>query len=87
MNTGCKCLVECCKDCLWGNGISLYDTNALNSEHWHSQGLLGDFLETVHEILSTSNDPTSMDIVSTNVMGSNLIILCNCNLIKLSGPE
>ena len=61
-STGQKCLVECCKDRLWGNGIPLYDSNALNPAHWHSQGLLGDILETVRKLICNSNEPTSMDV-------------------------
>ena len=43
-STGDKKLVECCKDHDWGNGIPLYDANCLDSNQWHSQGLLGEIL-------------------------------------------
>ena len=44
-------LVECCKDKDWGDRILLFDVNCLNSDQWHSQGLLGEILEAVHTVL------------------------------------
>ena len=65
-----KRLVECCKDRDWGTGIPLHDTNALNPSYWHSQGLLGDMLETVCNILlepTTTAQPEPMEAVSDQI--------------------
>ena len=45
-------LVECCNDKVWGTGVPLHVPNALKPTEWHSQGLLGEMLETVRDIIN-----------------------------------
>ena len=61
-STGNKTIVECCKDTDWGTGVLLYAENPLDNSKWHSQGLLGEILETVKLIL---REPTAA--LSTNM--------------------
>ena len=66
-STGDKKIVECCNDKDWGTGVPLFRQNALKTSEWHSQGLLGEILETVRNVLnaeSTNPDitPASMEI-------------------------
>ena len=51
-STGNRKLVECSRDNDWGTGIPLHNTNALNPSYWHSQGLLGEMLDTIRTIIS-----------------------------------
>ena len=61
LSTGSKQLVECCKDKDWGMGIPLFDQNVLKQDHWHSQGLLGEILETVRTILTQSQNTSTTE--------------------------
>ena len=51
--TGTKTLVECSKDKHWGTGIPLYEENCLDRTKWTSQGLLGEILESVRNVVTT----------------------------------
>ena len=66
-STGTKTLNECCKDKDWGTGVPLHDANALKSEHWHSQGLLGEILETVRNLIQipSVNNVTQMVVTES----------------------
>ena len=59
-STGNKKIVECCKDKDWGTGVPLHDVNALKPSYWHSQGLLGNILETVRSILNRNTPLTPL---------------------------
>ena len=63
ISTGEQKLAECCRDKDWGTGIALHDPKALDRTQWHSQGLLGEILETIRSILKGGNDtsPSAMD--------------------------
>ena len=47
--TGNKTIVEASSDKLWGTGISLCDTQALNPDHWHSTGWMSSILKDIHD--------------------------------------
>ena len=53
-STGSKRLVECCKDKDWGTCIPLFVENSLDSSKWHGQGLLGEILETVCQVIQNN---------------------------------
>ena len=44
-----KILAEATTDRLWGTGIALRDTNALNTEKWYSEGWLSRMLLTIRD--------------------------------------
>ena len=50
-STGTKRLAECCKDKDWGTCVPLFVENSLDSSKWHGQGLLGEILETVRQVI------------------------------------
>ena len=50
-NTGNKTLLECCYDNIWGNGHPLSDPDCLNSQIYTKQGIQGEMLEEVRDIL------------------------------------
>ena len=62
-STGNRTIVECCKDTDWGTGVPLYAENPLDNTKWHSQGLLGEILESVRLILRepTTSPSTNME--------------------------
>ena len=47
--TGCKQIVECTSDRLWGNGIPLGDPLCLDTSKWISQGIMGQILENIRD--------------------------------------
>ena len=57
-------LVESCSDQDWGTGVPLHVPNVLKSCEWHSQGLLGEILETVRNIITlhSTTQPTAMEV-------------------------
>ena len=54
-NTGSKTLLECCYDNVWGNGYPLSDPDCLNPQSYTKQGIQGEMLEEVRDILHTPN--------------------------------
>ena len=62
LSTKNRKLVECCHDKLWGTGVPLHDMTALIRSNWHSQGFLGEILESVRSILQES----SHNLMDTN---------------------
>ena len=54
-NTGSKTLLECCYDNVWGNGYPLSDPDCLSPQTYTKQGIQGEMLEEVREILRASN--------------------------------
>ena len=63
-STGDKKLAECCNDKDWGTGVPLYKQNALTPSEWHSQGLLGEILETVHNVLNSDSAASATTPIS-----------------------
>ena len=60
-STGNKVLLECCYDTIWGNGYPLSDPDCINGQTYTSQGIQGEMLEEIREILHTPPDyPPSM---------------------------
>ena len=55
-STGDKVLAESCYDKKWGTGIPLYLNDALRSDLWIGENLLGKLLTTVREILCIPED-------------------------------
>ena len=55
-STGDKVLAESCYDKKWGTGIPLYLNDALRSDLWVGENLLGKLLTTVREILHIPED-------------------------------
>ena len=51
INTGSKVLLECCYDTVWGNGYPLSDPDCINSNKHENQGIQGEMLEEVRDIL------------------------------------
>ena len=47
--TTVKMLVEASSDKLWGTGIPINDTHALDTSRWHGVGWMSNILETIHE--------------------------------------
>ena len=64
-NTQDKTILECCYDRIWGNGYPLSDPNCINPNSYESQGILGEMLEEIRDIL---NNPDSFPIVPSNEM-------------------
>ena len=62
-NTQNKTILECCYDRVWGNGCPLSDPNYINPYLYKSQGILGEMLEEIRDIL---NNPDSFSIVPSN---------------------
>ena len=62
-NTQDKTILECCYDRVWGNGCPLSDPNCINPNSYKSQGILGEMLEDIRDIL---NNPDSFSIVPSN---------------------
>ena len=62
-NTQDKTILECCYDRIWGNGYPLSDPNCINPNSYESQGILGEMLEEIRDIL---NNPDSFPIVPSN---------------------
>ena len=63
-STGSKKLVECCNDKDWGTGVPLFKLNALKSSDWHSQGLLGEILETIRNVLNTEDQSQNLAVTA-----------------------
>ena len=64
--TSNKTLVECANDCLWANGVPLYNDSCLDRQRWISQGLLGKLLEEVRSELSGVTSTDDQPPLSTN---------------------
>ena len=47
--TAPKTLVEASSDKLWGTGIPMNDTHALDTSRWHGVGWMSNILGTIHE--------------------------------------
>ena len=62
-NTQDKTILECCYDRVWGIGCPLSDPNCINPNSYKSQGILGEMLEEIRDIL---NNPDSFSIVPSN---------------------
>ena len=60
-------LVESCNDKEWGTGVPLHVPNALKSQEWHSQVLLGEILETVRNIITSPTDTDSAAMEVSNI--------------------
>ena len=54
LETEHKTIVESSYDYVWGTGVPLGDTDCLNTRKWRGQGLLGEILEEVRRVLSSS---------------------------------
>ena len=52
LETGDKQIVECCYDTLWGTGIPLKEETCLNPVMWQNQGIMGEILEAIRDILN-----------------------------------
>ena len=63
-STGNKKLVECCNDKDWGTGVPLSRPNAVKLSDWHSQGLLGEILETVHNVLNAEDQSMNPTVIA-----------------------
>ena len=50
-STGNKSIIECCYDDVWGNGKPLSDPECIDSTKYNSQGILGEILEEIRDIL------------------------------------
>ena len=55
--TGCKQIVECTSDRLWGTGIPLGDLLCLDTSKWISSGLMGQILENIRDEALHSMQP------------------------------
>ena len=55
-STGNKVLLECCYDTVWGNGYPLSDPDCINGQTYTSQGIQGEMLEEIREILHAPLD-------------------------------
>ena len=64
-NTQDKTILECCYDRVWGNGYPLSNPNCINPNSYESQGIFGEMLEEIRDIL---NNPDSFPIVPSNEM-------------------
>ena len=62
-NTQNKTILECCHDRVLGNGCPLSDPNCINPNSYKSQGILGEMLEEIRDIL---NNPDSFSVVPLN---------------------
>ena len=64
MSTSSQDIVECSFDAVWGNGLSLRDSNCLSKEHWKGQNLLGELLMSVRAYANTiiGNNTTQTDM-------------------------
>ena len=70
-STGNKKLAECCNDKDWGTSVPLFKPNALKSSEWHTQGLLGEILETVHHVLNTEDINQNRNAATANMETDN----------------
>ena len=55
--TGCKQIVECTSDRLWGTGIPLGDPLCLDTSKWISPGIMGQILENIRDEALYSMQP------------------------------
>ena len=65
-NTGDKTLLECCFDNVWGNGHPMSDPDCLNPQVYTKQGIQGEMLEEIREILRTPSPTTQESFLSGN---------------------
>ena len=65
LKTKGKKLVECSLDEIWGTGVPINDQQALNSDRWINQGILGKILEEIrNEYIFMDNISQSRDITA-----------------------
>ena len=57
-NTGNKTIAESCYDRKWGTGVPLHSPDALNTDLWIGENLLGKVLTNVRETL---HEPVNVD--------------------------
>ena len=55
-STGNKVLLECCYDTIWGNGFPLSDPDCIKTGKYQKQGIQGEMLQEVRDILLLSSD-------------------------------
>ena len=71
-----RTIVESSYDYVWGTGVPLRDQDCLNIRKWRGQGLLGEILEEVRRVLSstsreiTPNNTSVQDSASYDVQSS-----------------
>ena len=76
-NTGNKSIIECCYDDVWGNGKPLSDPECIDSTKYSSQGILGEMLEEIRDILRTKaimqvgNEPSQLVSSFSSTCGNN----------------
>ena len=56
-STGNKVLLECCYDTIWGNGFPLSDPDCIVTGKYQKQGIQGEMLQEVRDILLSSINP------------------------------
>ena len=60
-STGNKVLLECCYDTIWGNGFPLSDPDCIVTGKYQKQGIQGEMLQEVRDILLSSGH-SNMDL-------------------------
>ena len=72
-NTGEKTIVECCYDETWGNGLPLSNPMCVNPKSYKKQGILGEILENIREVLTMDKQPTSTTAVDNMMEDSDTL--------------
>ena len=65
-STGNRVLLECCYDTIWGNGFPLSDPDCIVTGKYQKQGIQGEMLQEVRDILSSSINPHANPFVCGN---------------------
>ena len=65
-NTGNKTLLECCYNNVWGNGHPLSDPDCLNPQCYTVQGIQGEMLEEIRELLRNPTVNVQHSLLSGN---------------------
>ena len=55
-NTGNKTIAESCYDRIWGTGVPLHSPNALNTDRWIGENIMGKILAIVRETLQNPEE-------------------------------
>ena len=66
-NTGNKTIVECCYDDTWGNGLPLSNPMCVNPKSYKKQGILGEMLESIRDVLSSETKSSSVPAVDNTM--------------------
>ena len=55
-DTGHKTIAESCYDRIWGTGVPLHSPDALNTDRWTGENMMGRILAIVRETLCNPSD-------------------------------